>query len=114
MGEIADAIINGELDITGEYLGAPIGYPRHTSCAKRHRHRNKVRKETKKVTDLCNKYKIGEFEKIRLMNMLLQRMGVRPLPKLRQQYKLIHNLYMTEFETFIRTYEKENYQAFLR
>ncbi len=29
MGEIADAIINGELDYeTGEYIGSPVGYPR--------------------------------------------------------------------------------------
>lgn len=29
MGEIADAMINGELDsITGEYIGRPVGYPR--------------------------------------------------------------------------------------
>jgi hypothetical protein len=29
MGEIADAIINGEFDMyTGEYLGEPCGYPR--------------------------------------------------------------------------------------
>lgn len=29
MGEIADAMINGEFDYeTGEYLGPPVGYPR--------------------------------------------------------------------------------------
>ena len=29
MGEIADMMINGELDyVTGEYMGRPTGYPR--------------------------------------------------------------------------------------
>lgn len=40
MGEIADAIINGEFDyLTGEYIGEPVGYPR--------RKKNKRKKSNK-------------------------------------------------------------------
>ncbi|MEF9922996.1 MAG: hypothetical protein RR854_00280 [Muribaculaceae bacterium] len=48
MGEIADSIINGDLDyITGEYIGEGYGYPRTY-----HKNKSKVRKPKKLVKKL--------------------------------------------------------------
>ena len=39
MGEIADAMIDGELDyMTGEYLGPGVGYPRTSSSGRQKTH----------------------------------------------------------------------------
>lgn len=48
MGEIADAMIYGELDyVTGEYLGDPVGYPR-TRTKKRKKNKKNILKTTPK------------------------------------------------------------------
>ncbi len=109
MGEIADAIINGEFDYyTGEYIGEPVGYPR-THCHKRRRSITPFfplpkSVETRSITDLCNTFGLSEREKIELMAKFLRGKGIVQLPKLNRQYKIIYHKYREEFKKYVKDY----------
>lgn len=107
MGEIADAIIEGEFDcITGEYLGDPTGFPR--SCYHHKRQKNylptnkKMSVETRTITDMCNRFGVDERRKIELIAKFLRTMGIIQLPSLNRQYKIIYHKYRKDFEEYVK------------
>ena len=106
MGEIADSLISGEFDcIKGEYLGEAVGYPR-THAYGRHEYVSPVEKKpTSKanvcISNMCKDRGFSNREKVEFIAKFLHSKGYKQLPKLSQQYKIIHSQYKNDFRKFL-------------
>ena len=117
MGEIADSLIIGEFDfITGEYIGEAVGYPRTHAYRKAYSRKAKYtptfeEKITSKanlcITNMCKSRGFSNHEKVRIVTKFLYSKGYKQLPKLSQQYKIIHDQYKDDFRKFLIEQVKE-------
>lgn len=106
MGEIADSLISGEFDfITGEYIGEAVGYPRTHAYRKAKYTPSLEEKITSKanlcITNMCKSRGFSNREKVVFVADFLHSKGYKQLPKLSQQYKIIHDQYKNDFRKFL-------------
>ena len=77
MGEIADALIDGEFDfLTGEYIGPGVGYPR-TLEGRSSKRANKIRKELAILIKNKHKTCTTQKEKNRAVNEARQEINIK-------------------------------------
>lgn len=109
MGEYAEMLIDGTCDyITGEYIGNPCGYPRTLQGKKSHRPQYKKSRpqysETRNdIHSLGGCYGLHGSELCHVVGVFLQSKGVRPLPKMNAQYKIVRGQYRTEFHQYLKS-----------
>jgi len=110
MGEIADSIINGDFDyITGEYIGEGYGYPRsfHDKRNEGYSPQKPTNKANVCITNMCRSRGFNDQDKIRLVAKFLYGRGYKQLPKLSEQYRIIHSQLKNEFKKFLIEQSKD-------
>lgn len=106
MGECADMLLDGTLDcITGEYIGEPCGYPRTLTSPRQigkkpYPQYSEARND---IHSLGGCYGLRGAELCHAVGVFLQMKGVKPLPKMNTQYRIVRGQYRTEFIQYLKS-----------
>lgn len=109
MGDCADMLLDGTCDyITGEYIGAPCGYPRtlqgrKSSHLQLKKKRPQYSEERNDLHSLCGCYGFHGSDACHVIGVFLQKKGIHPLPKMNTQYKIVRGQYRTEFIQYLKS-----------
>lgn len=109
MGECADMLLDGTLDcITGEYIGEPCGYPRTLTSPRQigkkpHPQYSEARND---IHSLGGCYGLRGEELCHVVGVFLQMKGVKPLPKMNTQYRIVRGQYRTEFIQYLKSLKR--------
>lgn len=112
MGDCADMLLDGTCDyITGEYIGEPCGYPRTMQMRKSRK--KQVPKKQPQYSEARNDihslggcYGLHGSDLCHAIGVFLQMKGVKPLPKMNAQYKIVRGQYRTEFIQYLKSLNK--------
>lgn len=115
MGECADMLLDGTCDyITGEYIGSPCGYPRTLQHGTSKRSMIQTKKQRPQYSEARNDihslggcYGLRGSELCHAIGVFLQMKGVKPLPKMNAQYRIIRGQYRNEFIQYLKS-RKQN------
>lgn len=109
MGECSDMLLDGTLDcITGEYIGEPCGYPR-TMYSPRQIGKKPYPQYSEARNDIHSLggcYGLRGAELCHAIGVLLQMKGVKPLPKMNTQYRIVRGQYRTEFIQYLKSLKR--------
>lgn len=106
MGECADMLLDGTFDcITGEYIGEPCGYPRTLTSPRQigkkpYPQYSEARND---IHSLGGCYGLRGAELCHAIGVFLQMKGVKPLPKMNTQYRIVRGQYRTEFIQYLKS-----------
>lgn len=111
MGECADMLLDGTCDyITGEYIGDPCGYPRTLQHGAPKRSMIQTKKQRPQYSEARNDihslggcYGLQGAELCHAIGVFLQMKGVKPLPKMNTQYRIVRGQYRTEFIQYLKS-----------
>lgn len=106
MGECADMLLDGTLDcITGEYIGEPCGYPRTMTSPRQigKKQRPQYSEARNDIHSLGGCYGLRGAELCHAIGVFLQMKGVKPLPKMNTQYRIVRGQYRTEFIQYLKS-----------
>lgn len=109
MGECADMLLDGTLDcITGEYIGEPCGYPRTLTSPRQigKKHRPQYSEARNDIHSLGGCYGLRGAELCHVVGVFLQMKGVKPLPKMNTQYRIVRGQYRTEFIQYLKSLKR--------
>ena len=113
MGDCADMLLDGTCDyITGEYIGEPCGYPRTMQSQKRQKKQGpknppQYSEARNDMHSLGGCYGLRGSDLCHAIGVFLQMKGVKPLPKMNAQYKIVRGQYRTEFIQYLKSLNKE-------
>ena len=109
MGDCADMLLDGTCDyITGEYIGGPCGYPRTMQVRKHSKIQTKKQRPQysearNDLHSLGGCYGLHGSDLCHTIGVFLQMKGIKPLPKMSTQYRIVRGQYRNEFIRYLKS-----------